>query len=173
MKRIIAVCIGVLAAVYVGFSAYVVTNQDIEKLLICADDGGIVIPYSKAICRSYLFAFRGSRQDIDDLHGGIGASFVVQGKSPASEREAVLGFLIKHGLDVNRIDVHQLTPLHGAVLANSPEEVAMLLRNGARADVKDKKFGLTPLEFASQLQSDGKIHADRSAVIILLKTARS
>lgn len=169
MKRQLIVSIVVVALAYAGLSAYVIANQGIEELLVCADKGELKIPLSKALCRSYLFALRGSRQDIDSLHQTAGASFVVQGESAAAEREQILKFLIDKGLDVNRTDMHQLTPLHAAVIANSADEVRMLLANGANGNAKDKKFGLTPLELALKLQTESKSPNERQAVVSALK----
>jgi len=159
-----------MAVVYFGLSAYAIANQSIEELLLCTDTGGLRVPFSKELCRNYLFAFRGTPKDIEALHQGIGASFVVQGQSSESEREEILKFLVAKGLDVNHGDTHGLTPLHGAVLANSASEVEMLLRSGANARLKDEKFGLSSLELAVKLQSVGK-PTDRQAVIVLLRDA--
>jgi len=173
MKKVRIGCIlGFIVTGYLGLSVYAITKQDVEELLICADKGGFKIPFSREICRGYLFTLRGSQEEIDFLHQGIGASFAVQGESTVAEREEVLKYLISKGLDVNRIDMHQLTPMHGAVLANSAEEVGMLLRNGANPNLKDKKFGLTPLELAHKLDRESKFSEDRRAVISLLKNAR-
>lgn len=173
MRKVrIAPLIGFILVTYIGLSIYVIAKQGTEELLLCVDNGGLKIPFSKYLCREYLFTVRGSHQDIDTLHRGVGASFVIQGKSAAPEREQVLKYLITKGLDVNRIDMHQLSPLHGAVLANSADEVEMLLRNGAHINLKDKKFGLTPLELALKLQSEDKLQSDRQAVISLLKNAK-
>lgn len=171
-KVLLGYIIGLIVTGYIGLSAYVITKQGIEQLLVCADQGGIKIPFSKTLCREYLFAFRGSQQDIDLLHQGVGASFVIQGESAAPEREQVLKYLISKGLDVNHIDMHQLSPLHVAVLSNSADEVEMLLRNGASTHLKDKKFKLTPLELALKLQSENKLPRDRQAVISLLKNTK-
>lgn len=167
-SRVVLAVAAVLAAAYTCLSAYTISSQSIEHLLICADSGGLRVPFARTLCRSYLFAFRGTPDDIDMLHQGIGASFVVQGESTEDEREEVLKFLIARGLDVNRADMHRLTPLHGAVVANSPVEVGMLLRNGADPKLQDKRFGLTPLELALKLQSEGG-QADRQGVITLLQ----
>jgi Ankyrin repeats (many copies) len=172
MRKRIACAIGISAACYVGLSAYVIAQQGIEDLLLCADKGGLRIPISKNLCRAYLFAFRGSRQDIEALHRGIGASFVAQGESSATEREQILRFLISKGLNVNNIDAHKLTPLHSAVLANSAEEVELLLRNGASVSVKDERFKLVPLDLAIKLQKEGRLQNDRQAVISLLRNAK-
>ncbi len=172
IKKTLIGIIGLMVVAYLGLAVYAITNQRIETLLICADQGGFKIPFSREICRGYLFTLRGSQDDIDSLHQGIGASFAVQGESSAAEREQVLQFLISKGLDVNRIDMHQLTPLHGAVLANSADEVEILLGNGANPNLKDKKFGLTPLELALKLDRESKFPEDRRVVIFLLKNAK-
>ena len=164
IKKTLIGIIGLMVVIYLGLAVYVITKQGPEELLICADQGGFKIPFSREICRGYLFTLRGSQQDIDALHQGIGASFPVQGESSEAEREQILKFLISKGLDVNRIDMHQLTPLHGAVLANSADEVGMLLRNGSNPNLKDKKFGLTPLELALKLDRENKLPEDRRAV---------
>jgi hypothetical protein len=161
---LIAMCL----AVYLALSALFVTTQNINSLLICADKGGYRIPFSKNICRVYLFNFRGNPNDIDSLHKGIGASFVVQGESAPQEREDVLRYLLEKNLNINNIGMNALTPLHEAVLANSVEEVEMLLRNGADRSRKDKKYALTPLELAVTLQDSSK-NIDRREVIALLE----
>lgn len=170
MKRVlIASIVGFLFVGYMGLSIYAVSRQEVGQLLICADRGGLKIPFSKCLCREYLFAFRGSKQDIDSLHQGIGALFVAQGESATSEREQILKFLIGKGLDVNRAGMHQLLPLHGAVLANSADEIRILLNNGADPSLKDNRFGLTALELALKLQSEDKLPGNRNTVISLLK----
>jgi ankyrin repeat protein len=172
MKKRWTALTGLVVLGYISLCAYLVMNQNAEELLICADKGGLKIPASKFLCRQYLFAARGTAQDIAALHLGVGASLVVQGQSSAPQREQVLQYLIGKGLDVNRLDRHQLSPLHAAVLANSPEEVQMLLNNGANPNLKDKKFGLTPLELAVQLQNEGQSQRNLSAVIDLLKNKK-
>ena len=164
--------VATVAAMYVALCAYAVADQDVEELLLCADSGGLKIPFSKTVCRNYLFASRGTREDIELLHRGVGAFFVVQGESSEAEREEVLRFLVGKGLDVNRIDMHGLTPLHGAVLGNVPSEVSMLLRSGGNPRLKDRKFGLTPLELAVKLEREGSVPGGRQEVIALLKRER-
>lgn len=168
-KRYLFLLAGISLAAYLALSSLFVTSQTIESLLICADKGGDHIPFSKKVCRVYLFNFRGNSNDIDSLHKGIGASFVVQGESTPREREEVLRYLLEKNLNINNIGMNALTPLHEAVLANSVEEVEMLLRNGADRSRKDKKYVLTPLELAVTLQSDSSKNIDRREVIALLE----
>lgn len=176
-KTITASIVGFLLVAYIGLSTYAISTQGIEDLLLCADRGGLKIPFSQQICRKYLFAFRGSKQDIAALHQGIGALFVTQGESPPAERDTLLKFLVKRGLDVNRAGTDQVLPLHGAVLANAADEVKLLLDNGANPALPDHSptlrnyTGLTPLEMALKLQAEDKSPRDRSAVIALLTSA--
>lgn len=171
-KKYLFILVGASLTAYLALSAAFITTQSIESLLICADKGGYHIPFSKNICRAYLFNFRGNQNDIDFLHKGIGASFIVQGESPPPEREDVLRYLLEKNLDINNIGMNALTPLHEAVLANSAVEVEMLLRNGADRGRKDKKYGLTPLELSITLQAKGGANIDRQEVIALLKNFR-
>ncbi len=90
--------LGGLAAAYLAVSAYVITQQDIEPLLICADAGGLNLPFSNAVCKAYLLQARGTPEDIAVLQSGIGASFVVQGQASPDERLQILRFLQLKGL---------------------------------------------------------------------------
>lgn len=165
--------LGFILAGYITLSGYVVTNQNIEELLICSDKAGIyAIPFGKNVCRAYLFNFRGTPEDIATLHKGVGASFVTGGESSLPERERVLKYLIGKGLDVNQIDMHGMLPLHSAVVLNSADELEMLLRNGARPNVKDKRTGGTPLELAMKLQAKSKEPEKRQAVVSILERAK-
>jgi len=161
---------------YVGLSAHVIARQDIQDLLLRADQGRLKIPLSRNLCREYLFAFRGTAEDIATLHQGVGAAFVLQGRAPLAERERMLDFLVGKGLDVNRIDRHKLRPLHAAVLSNSPEEVLLLLllllRHGARPELPDQRYGQTPLELALALERDERRQAGREDLIAMLRSAR-
>jgi hypothetical protein len=164
-----ATCMG---AVYTALATVAIVRQDIHALLICADQGGLKVPFSRSLCRQYLFSFRGTAQDIAALHEGVGVSFVLQGRSPPADRERILSFLVDKGLDPNHIDMHRLTPLHAAVVANSVQEVELLLRHGARPDVKDERYGLTPLELALTLERDERRQVGREAVIAALRRTR-
>lgn len=171
-KAIGASVVAALLVGYTGLATYAISTQGIEQLLICADHGGLKVPFSKQICREYLFGFRGSQEDIDTLQHGIGALFVVQGQSTMAERSELLKFLVGKGLDVNRAGMRQPPPLHGAVLANSADEVKILLDLGGSPSLRDNSLGLTPLELALKLQSEDKSPSDRNAVIALLRDAQ-
>jgi hypothetical protein len=168
--RILVFVFSLLLIAYIALFAYAIPQQSIEFLLVCADSGGMKIPYSNKLCRSYLLAFRGTPKDIEALNQGFGAYVVIQGEGDIRAREEVLAFLVSKGLDLNRIRPDfGVRPLHASVLVNEPDEVQMLLRNGADASLRDERYNLTPLELAKKLQAEGKIAMDRSAVIALLQ----
>src|SRR5262245_22725558 len=100
---------GILLFAFTSYTALIVTamtQKPFEHLLVCADAGGLNIPFSKNMCRFYLHNFRGSTEDIAALENGIGASFIAQGTAPLPEREAILKDLIAKGLDINHIGVN-------------------------------------------------------------------
>lgn len=51
--------------------------------------------------------------------------------------------------DVNLKDVSGLTPLHYAVLSNSPEIIKILLQNGADSSIRDNNR-MTPLQYSRE-----------------------
>ena len=161
--------LGGLAAAYLAVFAYVITQQDIEPLLICADAGGLKLPFSNAVCKAYLLQARGTPEDMAVLQSGIGASFVVQGQASPDERLQILRFLQLKGLDINQLDAEKLTPLHASVLANRPDEVKILLQAGADNARKDAQFNLTLMELALKLQGESHTPNGWQSVIDLLQ----
>lgn len=170
-KNIFLSIIVCLVSAYIGLSAYAIANQNIEQLLVCADKGGMKIPLSKYLCKKYLLTFRGTSKDIDVLQHGIGALFVVEGESTASQRNTILRHLVSSGLDVNAIDKNQLRPLHGAVLNGSVVEVELLLRNGANPFLKDERFDFTPLELAIYIKNKNRLPGEYAEIISILEKA--
>jgi hypothetical protein len=55
------------------------------------------------------------------------------------------------------------------VLARREPEVLLLLRLGARTDIKDDRYKLTPLELAQHLQQTSRFPADFKRMEELLK----
>jgi len=83
-----------------------------------------------------------------DIHAaneyGFTALFIAAGRD--GNRES-LEYLVAHGLDVNSVSRNGATPLYDAVNQNLPSTVELLLRLGARADVKSPS-GMTLLDMA-------------------------
>ena len=68
----------------------------------------------------------------------------------------VLELLLKHGCEVDALDMIHMTPLHWAVERNQPESMEVLLKYGASPETRSK-FDKTPLEIASDNGRPGTV----------------
>lgn len=171
MKKLALSLLIIALALYVGVSSYIVTSQGIQSLLVCADRGGLMIPFSKSICRSYLFNVRGSPKDIAELQEYGGAALVInQGVTTAQTRQT-LEFLVSRGLNVNGFDESSIRPLQGAVLENSFPKVKLLLDLGADPTLKGSTIKASALELAVKLKSSQKLENGNDRIIAILQEA--
>lgn len=168
-KGLIWVGMSVVTILAVSWS-YVLTTTvaDFELLLLCSQGKEEWIP--KSACQRYLFAFRGSPDEIARLNQGVG----IRWATDAQDREDQIKlstFLLEKGVDINAIDQHSgISALHAAALENNLPAVESLLRNGANPAVKDRVAGKTPLEMAREL-SNKPNQPNRTEIIKLLQTA--
>jgi ankyrin repeat protein len=79
---------------------------------------------------------------------GVGAPEEAAGSEP--EALEAVALLLKLGADVNAVDKHGETAMHGAAYRNHPKVVQFLADSGAKIDVWNRanKSGLTPLVIA-------------------------
>jgi hypothetical protein len=88
------------------------------------------------------------------LNAEAGALYPLALSSPA-EAEEMLTLFLKRGVDINarsqKTD-HQWTALHAVAAAGSPEQARLLIKHGARTDVRDSN-GMTPIDVARSIQS--------------------
>lgn len=75
--------------------------------------------------------------------------------------------LFSHRCDVNLTDDVGFTPLHYAVLSNSPDIVAALLENGANPAIRDN-LKMTPLQYSREKVGDMLYIHTLTLVILLL-----
>lgn len=144
------------------------TMANFEFLLLCSQGKDELVP--KSLCQTYLLNFRGTPEEIATINQGAGIRWGTDAKT-IDDREKLVKFLLKKGVDINAIDRRSgLSALHAAVLENNIAVVNILLRNGANPAVKDRTYGKTPLEFALELQNRPN-QPDRAAVIKLLNSA--
>lgn len=168
-KGLIWVGMSVVTMLAVSWS-YVLTTTvaDFELLLLCSQGKEEWIP--KSACQRYLFAFRGSPDEIARLNQGVGIRWATDAEGN-EDRAKLVNFLLEKGVDINAIDRRSgISALHAAVLENNPPVVELLLRNGANPSVKDRAGGKTPLEMARELGNKPN-QSDRTEIIKLLQSA--
>jgi len=64
-----------------------------------------------------------------------------------TRNKAIVQALIQNGGDINRTNIQQKTALFYVAKYGTPELAKLLIDNGARLQLKDRK-GRTPLEYA-------------------------
>jgi ankyrin repeat protein len=83
---------------------------------------------------------------------GIGVGSAAANEVAGEEPEVLEAaqYLLKLGADVNAVDAHGETAMHGAALKNLPKVIQFLADHGAKVEVWNQKdsFGSTPLMFA-------------------------
>ena len=167
-KKIFASIIALIFGGLIGVYGYFVTTTlvSFELLLMCSQGKENLIP--KYACQNYLFNFGGSPSEIQAINRGIGVMWAVTAED-IHDKTQLLQYLIKKGVDINALDERSgVAALHAVVIENDLDAVELLLKNGARLDVKDKNTGKTPLDFA--LERRGKPdQPDRTLIINRLK----
>ncbi len=173
IKKILLALVIIIPTSWVGFTIYALTTFDLETLIIySADDASRI----SGVVEYYTLHFRGTKEDIANLEGRNGLSFVL-GNSETQAK--FLNFLLEKGINVNKVSpVNGYTPLHSAVLLNDPELVKFLLDRGAEPTIRKEKGGgsasftefdnLTPLELAEKM-SRNRPETDRSKVKQILE----
>lgn len=160
--------VAILVVLSFGVWAYYVSIyfKHIYTLTACSQGQIALIP--KYLCRTYLYHFRGTKNDIDQINYD-GSLFEIISGFEKEDQTKLLSFFIEKGVGINELNGRTGTsPLHEAVLDNNLEVTELLLTHGANPLVKDKKRSLTPLDLALQLK--GRLgQPDRTAVIECLE----
>jgi hypothetical protein len=180
IRKFILWIVGLAAAVVVaiaGLAVYGISRQSMTELVFNADfDGNFVL---QKWTQFYLWHFRGSPEDLRELEFNGGAGLLLErmvGEPPKlislTERELLIKHLMTKGLDINSkagMNGYGLTPLHSMVIGRQEPEALLLLRLGARTDIKDDRYKLTALELAQHLQQTSRFPADFKRMEELLK----
>ena len=173
IKKILLALVIIIPTSWVGFTIYALTTFDLETLMIYSTADASRIP---GVVEYYTLHFRGTKEDIANLEGRNGLSFVLGNNETQAK---FLNFLLEKGINVNKVSpIDGATPLHSAVLLNDPELVKFLLDRGADPMIRKEKGGgpasftefdnLTPLELAHAL-SRNRPAIDRSKVKQILE----
>jgi hypothetical protein len=118
------------------------------------------------MCKEVLIHARLDDEGVSELNKESGALYAVSLKDPAAAQE-MLALFISKGVDVNAGHERSAkrTALHSVVAGGEVERVDMLLRHGARPDIKDAN-GSTPLDEARGFVQ--RMPSERRAEIVKL-----
>jgi len=141
------------------------SKSDIEDLIICSSQNNShYIPQD--FCKSYLFNFRGTKRDIQNLESRSGISSIF-GLNAEHDKETLFNFLVSKNININKISpIDGFSQLHAAVLENNKSLVEKLLKSGVDKSVISSSTNNTALELAQQLQLRGQ--EDYSEIVNIL-----
>ncbi len=152
MKKAVAWTAGAVATVIVlGYGAFVLETRKHPPLFLmsCAETDGHFVGWT---CDQVLRHASFRPEQVQDLNNEAGAFYplLIEEKPQAEER---LKLFLAHGVDINAKHKREkgATALHSMVVNGSVENIKLLLKHGAKADVKDDE-GRTPLEWAKDLE---------------------
>ena len=144
------------AAIAIGFTglyaAFVYETLDDEPLSLigCID---VEVPLVAWTCEQVLRHASLTPEQVRDLNAEAGAQYPVSINAP-KKAEEMLALFLSRGVDINagHRQGKNWTALHLAAMSDPPAKVALLLKYGARTDVRDED-GRTPLDLARRSQS--------------------
>jgi hypothetical protein len=145
------------------------THSTPSMLLACMDAD---YPWTAWTCKQVLLRDSLKPDQVAELNSDAGARLPIQMKNPA-EAEEMLTLFLSRGVDINAgaKTFKDRTALHGAAVAGSVGEVALLLKHGARVDLRDAD-GQTALDLARQIQQQHPGEPNRAEVVRLLEGAK-
>lgn len=160
-----------LFVTYFSTAFYTLIDSDVEDLIICStNDNTHYIP--SGACEYYLLNYRTGQDDIESLESGAGLAFLFEIKD-VNKRYAYIEHFISKGLAINLLsNIDGLSPLHSAILLNDIKLVRFLIDKGASITIKEKLYGLTPLEFTYKL-TEKNAQIDRQLISELLVTLQN
>jgi ankyrin repeat protein len=164
--RLVAVILaGVVAAVVVVTAYYIHSLRKQAPTLLVACMRVERAPVAWA-CKQALIKRSIAKEEVDFLNQEAGIVGVLGFEEPADASLVIEKFL-NSGVDINA--VHQAlgnTALHTLVSSRDIQDIQLMLRYGARTDIRDRA-GRTPLEYATELQKKNPDEGYESVVSAL------
>lgn len=146
-----------------------IRQYDPPLLLACAD---VEWPVPAWTCRQVLLRRSFSSAEVADLNH-VGAAVYPAFTENSALADEMLSLFIAHGVDINAPDdkgTRHWTALQTMAVAGKPDRVEMLLKHGARTDLRDVA-NMTALDLARQMQEKHPNEPNRVEVIRLLEEA--
>lgn len=170
-KRIAAWSLGIIVAASVvlyGLLFYVASQDNPLSLTVCMEADPVILRWP---CKQVLQHRDFNPEHVKELNSSAGARFAMYTEDLDAAEKTLLRFMAQ-GVDINAVDVgtRNWTALHGAALEGEVAQVKLLLRHGARADMRDTE-GLTPLDLARIGQAKHPNEPNRAEVVRILEEA--
>ena len=152
-KRIFVWGTATIAIGFTGlYAAFVYEKLDDKplSLISCID---VEAPWVAWTCKQVLRHASLTPEQVRDLNAEGGAQYPVSMNDP-KEAEELLALFLSRGVNINAGNRQGKgwTALHLAAISDPPAAVTLLLKYGARTDVRDED-GRTPLDLARRSQS--------------------
>lgn len=139
-----------------------------SRLLACVEATPAPISWT---CRTILLRDSFRPDQVAQLNREAGAVYPLYGDDSALAEE-MLSLFQERGVDINAVDERvpqRWTALQSMVMdGRYPDRITMLLRHGARPDVRDAD-GMTALDLARQMQQKHPSDSRRVTIVRLLE----
>lgn len=163
-----ALAVGILAL----YAAVVrsTMNESPVSLLACME---VEASWRAWTCEKVLRHASLTDEQVRQLNQEAGLRFPLSMESPRHVEE-MFELFIDRGVDINARDQETKgwTALHGTSIGDSSDKVAILLRHGARVDLRDSD-GRTPLDLARLAQQRHPANPNIAETIRLLEEAQA
>ncbi|MBB1320383.1 MULTISPECIES: ankyrin repeat domain-containing protein [Shewanella] len=166
--KVLLGCVFITIILYSLGAIYSLENSRVEDVVLCSvEDNTHYIPNS--FCEFYLFNFRLTKQDLDELQSASGIAFLFS-ISNQKKKYVYLDKFIENGASVNsKSEIDGLPPLHAAILLNDKKLVEYLLSKGSDPELLDSQNKLNAYDFVMLLKRNND-SINRNEVIRTLST---
>ncbi|MEW5756759.1 MAG: ankyrin repeat domain-containing protein [Pseudomonadota bacterium] len=171
LKHIAAWGLGIVAAGAISLYGVLVIETrryDPSLLISCLR---VNPPLAAWTCKQVLLHDDFKQEHVEELNRVAGVKFALALEDLETAEKMLLLFLAR-GVDINAVDegARNWTALYVMIADNDIARIQILLRHGARLDVRDTG-GMTPLDFARRLQEKYPNEPQRAEVVRILEEA--
>lgn len=171
LKRLTAWGLGVVVAASIIFYGMLVFETRQENPLSLISCMRVDPPLVAWTCKQVLLHDDFRPEHVEALNRAAGAGFALALEDLEAAEKMLLLFMAR-GVDINAVDegARNWTALYVMIADSDIARIRILLRHGARLDVRDTG-GMTPLDFARRLQEKYPNEPNRAEVVRILEEA--
>jgi hypothetical protein len=168
LKSVAGLLVIVVLAVYAEYVREEMQSTP-DALLVCIDQRPALLSWT---CEQILERRSLRPTEVAALNKDAGARYPMYLHDPKMA-EKMLALFVSRGVDINapgESTTTRRTAIYDPIFDAKLDRIEMLLRHGARVDVRDA-LGDTPLDYARKLQQQMPTEPARAAVVKMLETA--